>query len=161
MRKFLALLSLALLTTLTLPSPVLADWSLTPAEKTTFGVAVSYTQIGHERGVPRRWAPDFTCLDAEPIIEIVNLVSVSQEKADAFSYMAAGMGLCRYFPAGLIWWPDEIVTRMKWSDGDPIYVVKGHAWDQDPVYIWIPVSKAEELGFPVPGATLRPVGLGI
>ncbi len=124
-------------------------------------ITIGGETVGHEEGVPRRWEPDFACLNVEPIIEIINLVSVSQEKADAFSYMTVGMGLCRYFPAGLAWWPDEIVTKMKWLDGDPIYVVKGHARDQDPVYIWLPVSKAEELGFPVPGTPLRPIGLGI
>ena len=117
MRKLLALLilTLALMIGGSDQAPAEKSWGVAPV----VGGDNGYTQIGHEQGVPRRWAPNVGCLHADTVIELINLVNESQEKADAFLAAAGGGGWGGGLPGGVCWGAGGIGDKVKRGGGGP------------------------------------------
>ena len=109
--------------------------------------------VGHLEGTPRRFTPIQACKSVEPVIHIIELSAVSEAAVDEFWFQMVQSGECKNFPTGLIFWADEVVAEMKWGDGDPMYVVKGHDNTGLNVYVWLPTSMAKERGVPPPGSS--------
>lgn len=112
-----------------------------------------YTQIGHEQGVPRTWAPNRACASVEPVIHVIELSSVSAAAIQEFWNQMVLSEECKFFPHGLRFWPDEVMAELRWGDGDLMYVVRGHDSKDMVVYVWVPADEAAEIGIPPPGTS--------
>ncbi len=108
---------------------------------------------GHLERTPRRWAPGAACKSVEPVIHVIELSAVSEAAVNEFWVQMLPSGECKEFPNGLIFWADEVVAEMKWGDGDPMYVVKGHDNKGFIVYVWTPAAGSAKLGVPPPGTS--------
>ncbi len=109
--------------------------------------------VGHLEGTPRRFTPVYACASPEPVIHVIELSAVSGAAVNEFWFQMMRSGECKEFPDGLRFWPDEVVAEMKWGDGDPMYVVKGHDNTGFASYTWIIASRAKALGVPPPGSS--------
>ena len=116
----------------------------------------SLVSAGHETNTPRTFAPRAACLGAEAPTHIIELSHVSPEAVDEFWNQMLVGGECKDIPEGLMFWPDEVVAQLEWSDGDLMYVVRGHDLTGLELHLWMAAEYARRLGVPMPGIEVSP-----
>ncbi len=104
--------------------------------------------VGHEQGEPRHWAPAQACIDLDAVVHLIELSHAGILAQNEFWVQMVKGGTCKDFPVGLKFWPDEVVVKMRWADGDMIWVLRGHDSTAFAFYSWLPEAHARTLNIP-------------
>ncbi len=104
--------------------------------------------VGHEQGEPAPFAATQVCIDFDAAVHVVELSAPNEAAQTKFWKQMRMSGACQQLPNGLMFWPDEVMLELPWGDGDPMWIIKGHASFPHlySVYIWMPVTQARFYG---------------
>lgn len=112
------------------------------------------------RADPGHFSAQHACISEAAVVRVIELSGDLAAQEEFWAAMQRS-GTCKNFPlgpAGLAFYPREVMAEMRWGDGDLMYVVRGISRDKVEVFTWIPASEAKKLGVP-PLGTSEPLGL--